>query len=175
MPIEWLGSFLEKTMVLIEEEEGAGAEGLGTVEVHRRHTMSEEAEAAVDMEGVGMVDVVMMMIDRATAGPGMDGKANISRDTVAGVELAIVDGIYTVATTNKSGATTAAGNGLPRGSKVRPTMEIGRCTIIAKTVCQKLENKLTNARQNLGEHYYRSNISATLIVIPYQSVKLLRH
>lgn len=106
MPTEWLRSFLETMIEMIEEVEGAGVEaaGLETVEVHRHRMMVEEDEAAVDMEGVRMIDVATM-VDRAAAGRGMDAMATISRVTVAGVEVA----------TNKSEATTAAGNGLLRG------------------------------------------------------------
>ena len=108
MPTEWLRSFLETMIEMTEEVEGAGVEakaaGLETAEVHRHLMMVEEDEAAVDMEGVGMMDVATM-VDRVAAGRGMDAKAIISRDTVVGAEVA----------TNKSEATTAAGNGLLRG------------------------------------------------------------
>ena len=99
MPTEWLRSFLETMIEMIEEVEGAGVEakaaGLETAEVHRHLMVVEEDEAAV--EGVAT------MVDRA--GRGMDAKAIISRVTVVWVEVA----------TNKSEATTAAGNGLLRG------------------------------------------------------------
>lgn len=124
MPIEPFESYSEKmTVEEVEEEEEEVAvdmEGVETVlaEVNRHHIMAgEEEEAAVDVD---------TMIDPAVAGPGMVGKANTRRNMVAGVEVevAIVFGIRTVATTNKNEATMEAGNGLRRGNRVRHSMEI---------------------------------------------------
>ena len=76
---------------MIEEVGGAGVEAkaagllVETVEVHRHLMMVEEDEAAVDMEGVGMMDVATM-VDRAAAGRGMDAKVITSRDTAVGIE-----------------------------------------------------------------------------------------
>ena len=102
-------------------------EGVETVlaEVNRHHIMAEEEE---EEEEVG----VDTMTDPPGAGPGMVGKGNTRRNMVVEVEVAVVVGIRTVATTNKSEATMEAGNGLHRGNRVRHTMEIEQCTIIAK-------------------------------------------
>ena len=130
MPIELSKrSFGKMSMEVAEEvEEGVAVEmeGLETVEVSRRHIMAgEEVGVAVDLD-------VVTMINQVVAGLGMVGRITTSRDMVVEVEVAIVDGIRTAATTNKSEATTEAGNGLHRGNRVRRTMEIELCTIIAK-------------------------------------------
>ena len=133
MPTEPFESYSEKmTVAEVEEEEEEVAvdmEGVETVlaEVNRHHIMAEEEE---EEEEVG----VDTMTDPPGAGPGMVGKANTRRNMVVEVEVevAVVVGIRTVATTNKSEATMEAGNGLHRGNRVRHTMEIEQCTIIAK-------------------------------------------
>ena len=125
MPIEPFESFSETMTVEEEEEEVAvDMEVVETVEVNHHHIMVEE-EAAVGVD---------TMTDPAVAGPGMVGKVTTSRGVVVWVEVevAMVVGIRTVAVTNKSEATTEAGNGLHRGNRVRRTMEIELCTIIAK-------------------------------------------
>lgn len=131
MQIEPFESYSEKIVEELEEEEEEVAvdmEGVETVlaEVNHHHIMAEEEEeAAVDVD---------TMTDPAVAGPGMVGKVTTRRNMVVGVEVevAMVVGIRTVATTNRSEATMEAGNGLHRGNRVRHTMEIEQCTIIAK-------------------------------------------
>lgn len=110
---------------MVEEGVAVEMEGLETVEVSRRHIMAEEeVGVAVDLD-------VVTMVDQLVAGLGMVGRITTSRDMVVEVEVAIVDGMRTAATTNKSEATMEVGNGLHRGNRVRPTMEIGQCTIIS--------------------------------------------
>ena len=109
-----------------EEEVAVDMEVVETVEVNHHHIMvEEEEEAAVGVD---------TMTDPAVAGPGMVAKVTTSRGVVVGVEVEVATGvgIRTVATTNKSEATMEAGNGLHRGNRVRRTMEIEQCTIIAK-------------------------------------------
>jgi len=126
MPIEPFESFSEKMTVggeEEEEEEAVDMEVVETVEVNRHHIMvEEEEESAVDVD---------TMTNQA-AGPGIVGKVTTSRGVVVGVEVAMMVGIRTVATTNKSEATMEAGNGLHRGNRVHRTMGIEQRTITAK-------------------------------------------
>ena len=156
MPIEPFESYSEKMIVEeVEEEEEEVAvdmEGVETVlvEVNRRHhVMAEEEEEAA------VVDVVTMT-DPAVAGPGMVGKANTRRNMVAGVEVevAMVVGIRTVVTTNKSEATMEAGNGLHRGNRVHRTMKIEQCTIIAKFLISLFRQQLEDFIELFIHHFH---------------------